>query len=866
MRNREGLSALLFLAAGVTGFSQDAPVPEIRRAIPVSTAGTAGPMPTAIPVMRAIPVNAPPPVTQGVSRAPSPLPQASPSPQRVAEPIANRTIADDAGSIRLGPASASDPSAAVKAQLAVADGFYSRKDPASAVPEYEKFLIMAPKDHPDREKALYRLGESQRQMGSTAAAEATYASILSGPGSPATGPYRPGAAFRLGELREAAGDPLAAATNFAAAAGGTTDPSVRQAAVYRQAECFEKTGRQKEADTLFTSLLVPESVGTGTYDAPKSPPTNPYLVPTLMHLASNAAASGRREDAIGYYNRILSSTAPGEARAEASLRSASLLAELGKREEARKLFAEVAASKDAGSWHGIATLALLRIAATSGDDDTVLKLSQQAATSDEDNRPEILLLRADALRRKGRHAEALSLYDTILRESPRSAAAAKAPFQRLLSLHATHSPSLAAEIDQYLMTAPDPADQARARLLKAEATLAARDYAGAAVLYGQIDASALPSSAKPDILYKQAWALLQAGNREGGTKALSLFLKAYPSEERAPAALAQRAMLRQESKDFEGALADFNLLSRNYPQAPERELALQQKALLLGQLQRNGEMADTFGELLRDYPKSKAAAQAHYWRGWSCYEARDYAKALPELTEARTGDPRQFGERAGLRILLCQYYLGDAKATAREAAAIKSSLIPPEIGRWLGQKSLESGDKAAAERFLVPLAKEGLPGAADPELQAMLASALTGQGKFKEAQGPAAACLKLSRDPASRAKALLVSADIQRSLKNFPAAVSQIEEAMLLQPEGPVNAEARLLSGDILAAKQDFAGAAKAYLTVAYLNDDESLAGRALEKAAGAYRRAGNAAEEQKTREELRKRQTHAAVSPSTTP
>jgi tetratricopeptide (TPR) repeat protein len=164
------------------------------------------------------------------------------------------------------------------------------------------------------------------------------------------------------------------------------------------------------------------------------------------------------------------------------------------------------------------------------------------------------------------------------------------------------------------------------------------------------------------------------------------------------------------------------------------------------------------------------------------------------------------------------------------------------------------------------LAKEGLPGAADPELQAMLASALTGQGKFKEAQGPAAACLKLSRDPASRAKALLVSADIQRSLKNFPAAVSQIEEAMLLQPEGPVNAEARLLSGDILAAKQDFADAAKAYLTVAYLNDDESLAGRALEKAAGAYRRAGNAAEEQKTREELRKRQTHAAVSPSTTP
>ena len=397
-------------------------------------------------------------------------------------------------------------------------------------------------------------------------------------------------------------------------------------------------------------------------------------------------------------------------------------------------------------------------------------------------------------------------------------------------------------------------------------TLASKDYAGAAVLYGEIDTSVLPASAKPDIQYKQAWALLQAGNRDGGTKALSLFLQAYPSEERAPAAMAQRGILRQESKDFEGALADFSLLAQNYPRAPERELALQQKALLLGQLQRNAEMDAAFGELLNDYPGSKAAAQAHFWRGWVAFEAKDYPKALPELTAARTGDPKQFGERAGLRILLCQYYLGNAAATVREAMAIKPSLIPPEVGRWIGQKSLESGDKAAAERFLTPLAKEGLPGAVDPEIQGMLASALTGQGKFKEAQTPAAACLKLSRDPASRAKALLVSADIQRSLRNFPAASSQIEEAMLLQPEGPVNAEARLLSGDILAAKQDFAGAAKACLTVAYLNDDEELSARAFEKAAEAYRRAGNPGEEQKIREELRKRRTHAAVSPSPTP
>ena len=150
--------------------------------------------------------------------------------------------------------------------------------------------------------------------------------------------------------------------------------------------------------------------------------------------------------------------------------------------------------------------------------------------------------------------------------------------------------------------------------------------------------------------------------------------------------------------------------------------------------------------------------------------------------------------------------------------------------------------------------KAGLPGETDSEIQGTLAQALILQGKTKEAQSPAAACLKLSKDPASRAKALLVSAAIQRSLKNLPAASSMVEEAMLLQPEGQINAEARILSGDLLSSKQDYAGAAKAYMTVAVLCDDPSLTPRALARAVDAYRRAGNPVESQKALDELHKR------------
>lgn len=848
--------SLLLLVSGAAVLipplpAQENTVPEVRRALPAGT-----PLHTfssEVPIMKALPAAAPGAVSSPrTERSPAPTPFPSP-------PVGN-----DPGSIRIAPVPSADPGAAAKAQLAVADGFFSRKDPASAVPEYERFLIMVPKDHPDRERALYRLGESQRLMGNGSAAATTFSSILAG--SP-PGPFCPAAAFRLGELEEAT-DPAGAASRFDFAAKGTADPSVRQAALWHQAACLEKTGKSREAEALLLTLADPgrgqsvQQKPPGTDAAAKAPLPGPYVVPALLRLASNAAASGRKEDALGFYGKIVSSAAEGEPRAEAGVKSALIQSELGRRDEARKLFATVAGAKDAGPWRGVAALGLMRLSSADGDDDAVLKASQAALEGNSDSKPEILLLRADALRRKGRNNEALALYDSVMRDYPASNAASKAPFGRLLSLHATRSPNLVPEIDQYLLTASDPGDRARAQLLKAEATLAAKDYAGAAVLYSQIDSSALPPSAKPDILYKQTWALLQAGDRDGGTAALSLFLKSYPDDERAPAALAQRAMLRQEAKDFEGALADFSLIEEKYPKAAERELALQQKALLLGQLRRNGEMAETFSRLLADYPKSPAAAQAHYWKGITAFEAKDYPKALEELALARTGDPKQFGERAGLRILLCHYYLGNAPAAAREAAALKPSLIPPEAGRWLGQNSLEAGDKAAAERFLAPLAKEGMPGASDPEIQGMLASALTGQAKFKEAQASAAACLKLARDPASRAKALLVAAEIQRALNNLAAANAQVEEAMLLQPEGPVNAEARILGGDILCSKHDYTAAAKAYMTVALLNgEDGKIAARALERAASAYHRAGNLPEEQRIREELRRKRDHVPVS-----
>ena len=827
--------------------------PEIRRALPVEngtplseTAST----PPPVRIMKALPAvdsHSPP----APSQTPSPNPTSAP-PTPATTPIdasARITPANDpSDTIRIAPSGAQDSESQAASQLAVADAFFERKQPESAVPEYEKFLVISSKSTPGRDRALFRLGESQRLMGSDVASEASFQRLVEE--SP-YGMFTPAASFRLGELRESRGYLDGAASSFELAAKQGTDPSIRNTATYRQALCLEKSNQREAAVALFKTLV-------------QSPVDNPSRIPALIRLGADATDAGRKEEALGWYQQVLQSGAKGEVFSEAAIQTAVLQSELGNEAEAKKLFDQVAASRDSGRWKYVAALGSLRLASRDGNTTDVLKISPIALGGDAENKPEILLLQANALRKIGKNAQALENYESIIREYPGSKAASLAPFQRLLVLHALHSDSLSAEIDNYLITASDPSDRARAQLLKAEDTLARGKYRDAAALYHSINATSLPSSSAADILYKEAWALTRAGDKKNAEDALTRFLQAYPDEQRSPGALAQRALLKQQDNDLAGSLADFTQLDERYPKAAERELALQQKALLLGQQQDNKGMVEAFSRLLTEFPKSQSAPQAHYWIGWAAMENKDYTTAATELSAARTGDPKQFGERAGLRILLADYYLNHPEDAAREANALKASLLPPEVARWLGLKALESGAPAKAEHFLAPLVKEGLPGASDTEVQVALASAFVAEGKFREAQSPAGVCLKLARDPASRAQALLVSADIQRSLNNLPQAFSMTEEAMLLQPEGAINAQARILSGELLMARHDYASAAKAFITVGVLYEDPVLTPKALTKAVVAFRRAGNLIEAQKTLDELRRRYPNAPVPPDT--
>jgi TolA-binding protein len=75
-----------------------------------------------------------------------------------------------------------------------------------------------------------------------------------------------------------------------------------------------------------------------------------------------------------------------------------------------------------------------------------------------------------------------------------------------------------------------------------------------------------------------------------------------------------------------------------------------------------------------------------------------------------------------------------------------------------------------------------------------------------------------------------------------------------LQPDGELNARARILVGDIENERGNFSEAARTYETVSVVIDEETITPQALEKAVEAYKAAGREADAKRLLNTLRSR------------
>jgi TolA-binding protein len=772
-----------------------------------------------------------------------------------AEPDSQNNGDSDHDEIRLAPSQGADGQNVdpAKAELAIADGLYIRKLYDLAVPEYEKYLGQFPGDS-GRPSAMFRLAACYWALGQEDSALNIYRRLVDEVG---TGEFVGSAAFRLASNAFDQKDFQNAAPLYGKAYENAKSPEIKLTARYYQAKCLELVGKKGDANLAYA-------------DVAKTPGKNPYRDAARLSLAYFALENDQKQQALDLFADLGNDAAKPAVKAEALTRAGILAADLKQKDKADQFFKAAIALNAEGKWKEVAELEEMKLQYEGDRFSQVLdSYAKSANTLGDETRPSVMLLVANSYRQLGKQQQALALYNDLIRIYSNTQEAYDARYQRLVSLDAIKDPTLVTEVDAYLATAPGRQRADKAKLLKAQALFQQKRFEPAARLYLELANSSLADPYKADCFYAAGFSFLQLNDNQSAIHAFTGLIDKYPKHPMTSKAILKRGLLFQEAKNLPAAINDLNRIISNYPGSPESETALLQKGLTLGQQGDYPQMTATFRDLLKKFPNSTGAAQANYWIGWAAFEGKRYNDAIAPLLNARELSPDEFAEKTTLRLILCYQNLQKKEEAAKEVDEFiqkdpQHTSMVLDVCRWLGSEYFNTNNSAQAAKYFGLVTKDADPAKIDKGIWLNSAKSLNALKNYPDAISAATHYLEQATEPPERAQGFLVLSSAQLGAKDLDGATKSAEQALTLQPEGRMNAEARMLVGDIESARGNYENAARSYMSVAVLYEDPDFTPRALEHAYDAFQKAGNEPQATKTLSELKTRYPNYTMKVST--
>ena len=414
---------------------------------------------------------------------------------------------------------------------------YGQKAYDLAATQYFQYLTTYPRGAYGQ-IAMYRLAESQLNLGRTAEAEAVYRQLIQ---RFTSGDYVANAAYRLGSLAYNQRLFEVAAQDFEIAASQSQQERIRFSAMYYKARAMTELNQPKAAYTEYARLA-------------RTKTNNLFWDRALIQLGRADEAASRTKAALKNYLLLAGEGSENELIAEALVKSSRLLKQEGQTAEAAAGYVRVLGlgGEKVIPWRAIARYGLIENYYQASQWTKVIETyaSTEAVQLPEEQRPRLWLMVGDAQAKIKQHRRAIDLFMMIDQYFPQSPENAEASYRRLLSLNELKDPSLPAVAEQAIakiktVDAESPQIDL-ARFIVAEHFFSKLVYAQAAAAYKDVRVDKLPENLRQPLLFRRGWASQASGDNPTAITSLGQWIETNPKSPQMPEALAKRGLAKPD--------------------------------------------------------------------------------------------------------------------------------------------------------------------------------------------------------------------------------------------------------------------------------------------------------------------------------
>jgi tetratricopeptide (TPR) repeat protein len=398
-------------------------------------------------------------------------------------------------------------------------------------------------------------------------------------------------------------------------------------------------------------------------------------------------------------------------------------------------------------------------------------------------------------------------------------------------------------------------DQNRYSFLRAECLFYLNRFAEAKICYSRVIANETKSPHYPSALYGIGFSSFKNNEKKDAYTYFTKFLLLFPQDQRIPDELYMLIVLDNELGYNEDGITHAQEFIKKYT----KDFNLEKVYFLLGRfyadLNKHEAVINTYFEYTRLFPSSKQIKHVYYLLGYSYEMLKKYSEANEWYEKiVTTKEPASLELYYAAQKNMVENYitLGESeRAVGILEHMMKEETAPPlDIDVYIWIIKYYEGKTAYTDmvRVLESAISRNDAAFKTPEIQYYFGEAHRGLGEYKESLIDYQKSIDDDKTKIVSGGAYIGKGLSAKELGDLQGAYDAFQKAIAIDPDDATTTmRARYYCGELLYDQKKFEEAAKLFMMVAILYDDEHFVVDALYRAGDAFAKAGKINDASKT-------------------